>query len=115
MHEASLAGGVLRVVEQSAAQEGFARVTLLRLEVGQLAGVEMRALQFALDSIAPGTLLDGARIDYVELPGVAWCLPCGQRSLLARRGDPCVHCGGYQLQPVEGTEFRVSEMLVEDQ
>ena len=115
MHEASLAGGVLRVVEQSAAAEGFARVTMLRLEVGQLAGVEMRALQFALESIAPGTLLDSARIEYVESPGVAWCLPCGQRSPLARRGDPCVHCGGYQLQPVEGTEFRVSEMLVEDE
>ena len=40
MHEASLAGGVLRVVEQAAATEGFARVTMLRLEVGQLAGVD---------------------------------------------------------------------------
>lgn len=114
MHEASLAGGVLRLVEQSAASEGFSRVTMLRLEVGQLAGVELRALRFALEAIAPGTLLDGTRFEMDEPLGVAWCLPCARNTPLARRGEPCVHCGGYQLQPTGGTEFRVTEMLVED-
>ena len=39
MHEASLAGGVLKLVEDCARREGFARVKALRLEAGQLAGV----------------------------------------------------------------------------
>lgn len=114
MHEASLAGGVLRVVEQAAERDRFARVTMLRLEVGQLAGVEWRALRFALESMVPGTILETTRFEFVEVPGVAWCLPCGQRSPLSRRGEPCIHCGGYQLQPIEGTEFRVSDLLVRD-
>lgn len=114
MHEASLAGGILRLVEQSAEKEGFARVTMLRLEVGRLAGVELRALRFALEALAPGTLLADTRFEFDEPPGVAWCLPCGMNTPLAQRGEPCVHCGGYQLQPTGGTEFRVTEMLVED-
>ena len=40
MHEASLAGGILQLVERTAERERFARVTHLRLEAGQLAGVE---------------------------------------------------------------------------
>jgi len=63
MHEASLAGGILKLVEDSARREGFARVTALRLEAGQLAGVEPRALRFALEALAPGTCLDGARFE----------------------------------------------------
>ena len=58
MHEASLAGGVLQLVEDTARREGFSRLLELRLEAGQLSGVDLRALRFALDSLAPGTLLD---------------------------------------------------------
>ena len=75
MHEASLAGGVLQLVEEAARHEGFARLLALRLEAGQLAGVDARALRFALESLAPGTLLEGARIDIEEPPGQAWCMP----------------------------------------
>ena len=54
MHEVSLAAGVLQLVEDAAGREHFSRVAALRLEVGQLAGVEVEALRFALEAIAPG-------------------------------------------------------------
>jgi len=113
MHEASLAGGVLQLVEDTAAREGFARLLELRLEAGQLSGVDPRALRFALESLAPGTLLDGARIDIDEPPGQAWCLGCGQSVLIAQRGDDCPQCGSYQLQPTGGMQLRVVDMVVE--
>lgn len=114
MHEASLAGGVLQLVEDTARREGFARLIELRLEAGQLAGVDVRALRFALESLAPGTLLEGAQIEIEEPPGQAWCLPCGQTVAIARRGDACPVCGGYQLQPTSGMELRVIDMRVSD-
>jgi hydrogenase nickel incorporation protein HypA/HybF len=114
MHEASLAGGILKLVEDAAAKEGFRRVTVLRLEAGQLAGVEPRALRFALEALAPGTLLHEARIDIDEPCGLAWCLPCGKSVELRQRGDPCPHCARYQLQATGGTELRVVELMVED-
>lgn len=114
MHEASLAGGILQVVEDAAKREGFARVTVLRLEAGQLAGVETRALRFALEALAPGTYLQGARIEIDEPQGTAWCLPCGTTVPLAQRGNACPHCGSFQLQATGGTELRIVDMLVED-
>lgn len=114
MHEMSLAGGVLRVVEQAAARERFTRVQRLTLEAGALAGVEVRALRFALAAIAPGTCLEGADICIEEPAGRAWCLPCACTVAIAGRGDACPQCGGYQLQPTGGTELKVRELVVPD-
>jgi hydrogenase nickel incorporation protein HypA/HybF len=114
MHEASLAGGVLQLVERTAQRERFARVARLRLEAGALAGVETRALRFALEAIAPGTVLEGAVIDIDEPPGKAWCMDCSMTVAMAQRGDACPHCGGYRLQPTGGTELRVVELMVND-
>ncbi|ABM95770.1 hydrogenase maturation nickel metallochaperone HypA/HybF [Methylibium petroleiphilum] len=114
MHEASLAGGILKLVEDAAQREGFRSVTVLRMEAGRLAGVEVRALQFALESLAPGTCLQDARFEIEEPIGQAWCLHCSQTVEIAQRGDACPVCGGYQVQPTGGTELRVLDMLVDD-
>jgi hydrogenase nickel incorporation protein HypA/HybF len=113
MHEASLAGGVLRLVEQTAAREGFTRLLSLRLEAGELSGVEVRALRFALEALAPGTLLQDAAIEIEQPPGQAWCLACAASVALRQRGDACPACGGWQLQPTGGTELRVLDMRVD--
>lgn len=114
MHEASLAGGVLQLVEDAAKREGFSRLVSLRLEAGELAGVDVRALRFALESLAPGTLLAGAQIDIEAPPGQAWCLACSHTVPIAQRGDACPLCGSYQLQPTGGQELRVLDMMVSD-
>lgn len=110
----SLAGGILKVVEDAAARERFTRVKRLRLEAGALAGVEVHALRFALEAIAPGTLLDGARIDIDEPPGRAWCAGCGQSVDIASRADPCPVCGGFGLRPTGGLDLKVRELIVHD-
>lgn len=114
MHEASLAGGVLQLVENTAASDGFSRLLSLRLEAGQLAGVDVRALRFALESLAPGTVLEGAEIQIDEPPGQAWCMGCAQTVSIAQRGDACPSCGSYQMQATAGMELRVVEMGVAD-
>lgn len=114
MHEVSLAGGVLQLVEDTALRERFSRLLSLRLEAGQLAGVDARALRFALECLAPGTVLEGAQIDIEEPPGQAWCLGCTQTVAIAQRGDACPICGSYQLQPTGGMALRVLDMQVSD-
>ncbi|MEK8026145.1 hydrogenase maturation nickel metallochaperone HypA [Pseudaquabacterium rugosum] len=114
MHELSLAGGVLQLVEDTARREGFVRVQRLRLEAGALSNVEVRALRFALDSLMPGTCLDGAEIVIDEPPAPAWCLRCSHAITITDRIAACPDCGGHQIQPTGGTELRVVELLVHD-
>ena len=112
MHEVSLAGGILQVVEQTRARDPFERVTHLRLQAGALAGVDLSALRFALESLAPGTLLEGAEIEIDEQPGTAWCLQCGTSVPIFARLDLCPLCESAQLQPTGGMDLKVVDMRV---
>ena len=114
MHELSLAGEVLLLVEEQAARHRFTCVRVLRLEAGQLAGVDVAALRFALESLAPGTVLDGARVEIDEPSGQATCLDCGASVAVNQRGDACSDCGAYRLQHTAGMALRVIDMDVSD-
>lgn len=114
MHEMSLAGGILQVVEDAAAREHFSRVKRLTLHAGALAGVELRALRFAIEAVAPGTCLEGAVLQIDEAPGQAWCMGCCATVPITSRTEDCPQCGGHRLQPTGGTELKVHELIVHD-
>lgn len=114
MHEMSLAGGILRLVEDASRRERFRRVSTLRLAAGKLAGVELSALRFALEAVSPGTCLEGAALVIDEPPGQGWCMRCCCTVEIGERGAPCPHCGSYQVQATGGDELKVVDMLVED-
>ncbi len=113
MHEMSLCEGVIQVLEESARQQGFSRVKTVWLEIGALAGVEPEAMRFSFDVIKRGTLAEAARLEIIEMPGQAWCLPCAKVIAIQQRFDACPDCGSYQLQVTGGEELRVKELEVE--
>jgi hydrogenase nickel incorporation protein HypA/HybF len=112
MHELSLAENVLAIVEQASHAQGFERVHTLRLSVPALAGVEVGALRFALETLAGGTPLEGARIEIDEPPGRARCEDCGREVDVLDRLAPCPLCGGTRLRVLGGTTMRVLELWV---
>lgn len=113
MHEVALAEGVLGIVLKAALQHHAARVHTVWLEIGALAHVEPRALRFCFDAVTRGSVASGAALEIATLPGMAWCMPCGERVALARLGDACPRCGSHQLQVVGGEEMRVKEIGIE--
>ena len=113
MHEMSLAEGILQIVEDTAAMQGFSRVTEVRLEIGALSGVETEALNFCLDMVLKGSVADGAHVELERVPGQGWCLSCGETVPIDALYDACPKCGGYQVQATGGTEMRVKDLLVE--
>lgn len=112
MHEVTLAAQVLDIVEQALGHGGAAHVHTLRLSVPALAGVEVGALRFALDALAPGTALEGARIVIDEPPSRARCGACAAEVPLRDRLAPCPACGGGPLRVTGGTALLVQELWV---
>ena len=112
MHEMALAESMLQIVEDAAGKNGAARVTAVRLELGALSHVEQEALRFCFEAVAKGGLANGATLEIDATPGAAWCMPCSERVPLARLGDPCPRCGGWQLAVVAGDEMRVKEIEI---
>ncbi len=114
MHELSLAGGILQLVERAQLRERFVGVESLCIGAGALAGVDVRALRFALEAMAPGTVLEGTRICIDVLPGLARCTHCEREVEVSSRAEPCLLCGSYGLIPISGTDLRIVSLTVQD-
>lgn len=113
MHEMSLAEGVLQLIEDAAAREGFSRVRTLWVEIGGLSGVEPEALAFCFDAVTRGSLAEGARLEIVHVPGSGHCYECGRDTELSAVYDACSHCGALPVHVTGGTEMRVKELEVD--
>jgi hydrogenase nickel incorporation protein HypA/HybF len=112
MHEMSLCEGILGVIEEAAAREGFSRVCRVRLEVGRFSGAEPNALRFGFDVVMKGSLADGAMLEIIERPGLGHCFSCGETVEIASRIDPCPRCGGTRVVATGGEELRIKDLEV---
>ena len=112
MHEMSLAESIVQIAEDTARSSGATRVSMVLLEVGKLAGVEIDALRFCFDAASRSSLVEGAKLVIEQPEGSAWCLPCGGTVPLGSLTDPCPDCGSHQLQVTGGTELKVRELEI---
>lgn len=112
MHEMSLAESVLQIAEDTARSNGGSRISLVLLEIGRLAGVEIEALRFCFEAASRESLAAGAELVIEQPDGQAWCMPCGETVRLSKLADPCPRCGSHQLQVTGGNELKVREIEI---
>ena len=113
MQEMSLAEGVLQLIEDSARQQRFSRVSTVWLEIGELSGVEVEAMKFCFDAVTRDSVAQGARLEIIALPGTGWCMACAATVPMSEVFGECPLCGGHQMQVTGGTEMRLKELEVE--
>ncbi|NOR72933.1 MAG: hydrogenase maturation nickel metallochaperone HypA [Mariprofundaceae bacterium] len=112
MHEMSLCESVLRLIEDSAESNHFSKVKTVWLEIGSLAAVEPEAMRFNFDLIMKGTLVEGAKLELIEVPATAWCTACEKDVEISQRYDGCPCCGETGLTLSSGDEMRIRELEV---
>ncbi len=113
MHELSLIGSVLRIVEQQATAEHFQRVTNVCLGVGELSNVEIQSLSFCFGIAKRGSIAHDAELSIRTIPGEAWCEECEKTVHIALRIDACPSCGTWGLTVTDGDKVTVVELEVE--
>ncbi len=113
MHEMSLCEGVLHVLQNEAKKQGFKRVKTVWLEIGDLSSVEPEAMRFSFDVVMQHSLAEGARLEIINTPGIAWCMQCAHNVHIKQRFDECPDCGSYQLQVTAGDEMKIKELEVD--
>ncbi|HEY4743621.1 MAG TPA: hydrogenase maturation nickel metallochaperone HypA [Desulfuromonadaceae bacterium] len=111
MHEMSITQGIIDICEQHA---GGRRVIALDVEIGELSGVVPGAIEFCFEACSQGTLLEGARLTIISVPGQGRCQDCGGDTPLASIYGACARCGGYRVRITAGEEMRVREIEVEE-
>lgn len=113
MHEMSLAENVLQIIEEAAYHQSFTRVKTVWLEIGQLTCVEPEALRFCFDVVMHGSVVQHARLEIIDIPGLGWCKICMQEVPMATLYAACSQCGNFELEVLCGDTLRVKELEVE--
>ena len=111
MHELSITQGIIDICVDHAGGRPVRSVTV---EIGELSSVVPEAVEFCFEACSQGTLLQGATVNIIRIPGRGQCRDCGHETPLAALFAACLHCGSYHVTILAGEEMRVSEIEVDD-
>jgi hydrogenase nickel incorporation protein HypA/HybF len=82
MHEFSIAQNIIEIVEETIRASNKKKVTCVELEVGNFRVLRFPALETAIDCIAPGSVLEGSRVQINVIRGTAVCRNAGIGTIL---------------------------------
>ncbi len=113
MHELSIAMNILEIVQDYTAKEGAQRVLELDLDIGTLSGIEIPALDFALNTLKPGSILEQSAIIIHEIEGNLKCKDCQIIYRANKIYEPCPNCMGFHSEIQSGKELQVNSILID--
>ncbi|MFO7935324.1 MAG: hydrogenase maturation nickel metallochaperone HypA [Bacteroidales bacterium] len=113
MHEFSIAKNIVSIAEDYARRERKHRVLRVNLEIGELSGVILDAMNYALETCTQNTLLEKAEFDIEHVKASGQCLDCGKVFPLEGPVSPCPGCGSYRFEFKSGRELRIKSLIVE--
>jgi hydrogenase nickel incorporation protein HypA/HybF len=113
MHELAIAQSILSIAE-NAAPRNNAVVTSVGLQIGELSGIEIESLKFALSVIKENTLLEKANLDIEVVKGEAQCTECKTVFPMSYFGYSCPKCGSYFVRVLKGREMKVLNIVVDE-
>lgn len=97
MHEATLAENILNIALDAAEQNHAAKIFKVGLTLGEMAGVEVEALNLSFDVLKKNTPADGAELVIKRVPISAKCNKCCKTFRLERYNFFCPECDGVLI------------------
>lgn len=113
MHELSITQSMFDIVLKHAEQAEAKKVKKINLVIGEMTGVVRECVQFYLDFLSKGTVVEGAALSVEMVPPKARCRQCGETFQLKEFDWTCPGCGGNSLQVTAGRELFVESIEVE--
>ncbi|ABA24204.1 Hydrogenase expression/synthesis, HypA [Trichormus variabilis ATCC 29413] len=110
MHELGITQNIVAIVNEYA---HGAKVRRVLLEIGKLSAIMPDAIKFCFDICSQGTVLEGAVLEILEIPGLAKCRQCGAEIALEKPFGIC-NCGSVHLDLITGEELKIKEIEVEE-
>jgi hydrogenase nickel incorporation protein HypA/HybF len=114
VHELSIAQSLLEIVEEEARPYSGARVTWIKLRIGQLSAVVPDALRFAFEAITRGGIAEGAVLEIEEVPLRIRCHQCDKGFTVEDPFMVCPQCEGNDVEMVSGRELEIRSMEICD-
>lgn len=114
MHEMSIAISIVDIATEEAQKANAKSFSEIVLDIGSLSGIEIDALEFAMDSACKGSVLDSARFKINHIQAVARCNNCGKEFEVDNVFSICPDCQQYDLDVFKGKEMKVKSLVVKE-
>lgn len=113
MHESGLTEDLFTHTMQHAREANAQRVIRVRVLIGALSDATPESIRFYFDSLAAGTLAEGADLEFKRAPGKAHCAACGKDVFIEELFTTCPDCGAYALQIISGNGVYLDSLEVQ--
>jgi hydrogenase nickel incorporation protein HypA/HybF len=107
MHELGITRNIVSIVTEKAQGEQVRRVTIA---IGKLSAVLPEAIRFCFNIVSQGTIVEGADLEILEIPGTAECRTCGSQFELEQLYGRCP-CGSADINRLTGEELLIKQMV----
>ena len=113
MHESSLTEDLFAHIMQHAQEANAKRVMRVRVIIGELSDATPDSIRFYFESMAAGTIAEGADLEFDSAPGKAHCASCGNDVAINELFETCPRCGAFALQVTGGNGVYLNSLEVQ--
>lgn len=113
MHESGLTEDLFTHTMQHAQEANATRVTHVRVIIGALSDATPESIRFYFDSIAAGSIAEGATLEFDRAPGQAHCESCGKDVAIDELFSACPRCGAFALKVTSGAGVYLDSLEVQ--
>ena len=116
MHELPITQSILDIALRHGDSANAKKITHLYIVIGQLSSVIDDSVQFYWDILSKDTLAEGSQLHFERIPAKLSCQECEQEYLLEDGSlMPCPSCGSIKVNIIEGKEFRLGSIEIEEE
>ncbi len=113
MHEVAIMEQAVSLAIEAANKAGATRIASIRLRIGELAGVVPEALEFAFEAVTRGTIAEGGKMSWENVPVRCWCPTCEAEFHPEGSIFECPTCGLPSADIRAGRELHLVDVEVE--
>jgi len=110
VHEMSVMGEIFSILDDHIKEHKLNKISKIVLRVGEMTCINPKALDFAFQIFAEGTLAEGGELIVKRVEARARCNCCGRLFKISYLNRLCPHCQTYSDQLVNGYELLLDEV-----
>ncbi len=115
MHELPITQSILDIALRHGESANAKKVTHLYIVIGQLSSVIDDSVQFYWDILTKDTIAEGSQLHFERIPAKLTCQDCDTNYALEDGSlMPCPECSSISVKVIEGKEFRLDSIEIEE-
>jgi len=115
MHEMGIANSILEGVAVELRRRPGSRAVKVGVRIGELAGVDPDALNFAFEALTIDTPFAGLKLDVEYVAPRSQCRACGRNFEVRDYELLCAACGSLNTERISGDELEFKYLELEEE